>query len=84
MNARIPKPKFVGHYYIWQTDAYGESFYYADKPCDIYSSRPTPSTPSGDFIGHVSTVMLAMELLSLIDSLSPDEARRVVQEAIDK
>lgn len=80
MIARIQKPKFARSYYIWQTESYGESFYYADKPCEIYSSRPTPSTPSGDFVGRISTVIRALELLQEIDSLTLDEARSVLQE----
>ena len=53
----------ASHHYIWQSDAYGKTHYYRDRPCDIYTNRPAPCTPSGDFVSHHLNVDEALKAL---------------------
>lgn len=62
-------------FYIWQTAAYGETFYYDDKPADVFKFRPMPSTPAGDYIASCSSPALADPLLDEIDSMDVRQAR---------
>jgi hypothetical protein len=49
--------------YVWQTESYGKSFYWANLPCEVHKFRPMPCTPAGDFIKGFATVKEAVAYL---------------------
>lgn len=82
MEERIKKPNSSSRYYVWQTDAYGQSFYYADRPCQIFSYRPMPCTPSGDLVADVPTARQALQIVECLSLMDLASAKAYVTEAL--
>lgn len=82
MTNLISKEQPPSMYYVWQSEAYGQSHYYADLPCQIFSDRPMPCTPSGDFVADVPTARQAVEIVAQLGCRDLEAAKNYVQGAL--